>query len=164
MLEPTAANYTLLLSAFALLALVQIGLAAGVIFSLVKAGKERSAVHREMFGLMKKIEGLTSSRRDQLLKEYDKILESLTHRLPPIIASQASASIFETESRILTRLAELEPNLKRDDPSFKKMDDLIQSMERLEQTLVTSTAETVEKILIESRTGLLAQESKEFEA
>ena len=163
MFDYSSPSATILMCGFALIALLQVVVSALVFLSLRAANRERAVTTKELFGLMKKIEGLTASRREQVLKEYDKILESLTHRLPPIIAAQASESIIETESRILTRLAELEPSLKKDDVSFKKMDELIQSMEKLEQTLVTSTAETVERVLVESRTVLL-EAPGEFEA
>lgn len=163
MFDFNSPSATILLCGFTLIALVHLIVSASVYFSIRAAEKDRTATSKELFGLMKKIEALTASRREQLLKEYDKILENLTHRLPPIIAAQASESIIETESRILTRLAELEPSLKRDGPSFKKMDELIQSMEKLEQTLVTSTAETVERVLVESRTVLLEEQGGEFE-
>ncbi|MBN8548378.1 MAG: hypothetical protein J0M12_03565 [Deltaproteobacteria bacterium] len=163
MFDFNSPSATILLCGFTLIAMLHCAVSLFVYYSLRAANREREITSKELFGLMKKIEGLTASRREHLLKEYDKILENLTHRLPPIIAAQASESIIETESRILTRLAELEPNLKKDDISFKKMDELIQSMEKLEQTLVTSTAETVERVLVESRTVLLEQQPGEFE-
>lgn len=164
MFDYSSPSATILMCGFTVLALLHLVVSISVFRAVRASEKDRAATSKELFGLMKKIEALTANRREQLLKEYDKILENLTHRLPPIIAAQASESIIETESRILTRLAELEPSLKKDSASFKKMDELIQSMEKLEQTIVTSTAETVERVLVESRTVLLEEQASEFEA
>ena len=131
--------------------ILQTILALHLMLSLRSASKERQRLNREMFGLLRKIEGLTSGKREQMMKHYDKILDDLVTRLPHTIASQAGTSIFETESRILTRLAELEPNLRNDELGRQKMDDLIQSMEGLESLIVSLTAETVQSVMAENR-------------
>ena len=133
----------------------QVLLALAMISSARSAARERSEYHREMFGLLRKLEGLTANKREQMLKHYDTILETLTTRLPPTIAAQASRVILDTESRILSRLAELEPNLMKDEGSRRKMDELIKSMENLEETVVGLTAQTVRSVLIDSRRNLL---------
>jgi hypothetical protein len=94
-----------------------------------------------------------------MVKHYDKILEGLTARIPTTVAAQASNLILETESKILARLAELEPNLKDDEGSRKKMDELITTMEKLERTLVSSAADTVQKAMAEGRRSLFEEES-----
>lgn len=142
------------------LASIQLFLTLCTISALRQAGKERNEIHKEMFGLIKKLEGLTASRRELMSKHFDKILDNLSLRLPPTIAAQASQTIFEAESKILARLAELEPNLKRDQVSQQKMDDLIKSMEKLEHTIVALTAESVRKVMLESRQSLFADEAE----
>ena len=137
---------------------VQLGICIYMSITLRIASKERAEVNKEIFGLTKKIEGLTSSKREQILKSYDKILENLSARLPITIASQTSNLIFEAESKILCRLAELEPNLKENEEGKKKMDELIKSMEGLEQTLVSLTTDAVKKVFVESRTTLLDEQ------
>src|SRR5688572_10532040 len=82
-------------------------LALTLVLALRSANRERHALHKELFGLTRKIEGLTAHRREQVLKHYDKILDSLSVRIPTTVASQASQLIFDTESKILARLAEL---------------------------------------------------------
>ena len=141
------------------LALLQLLLACYMLASLRIAARERALMNKEMFGLLRKLEGLTATKREQILKHYDKILENLTMRLPPTIAAHASSTIFEAESRILARLAELEPNVKQDEASRRKMDELIKSMENLEQTIVALTAETVRKVMVESRSNLLEEDT-----
>ena len=126
--------------------------------ALRNSAKSRAQLDREMFGLVKKIEGLTAHRREQMLKHYDKILETLSSRLPPTIAAQTSQVIFETESKILARLAELEPNLSGDEAGRRKMDELIRTMEKLEQTIVVLAADTVRNVMVESRRNLIEQE------
>lgn len=154
-------NVSIFYVIFAALSILQVVVAIGVGIALLRFKRESRAVHHEVFGMLKKIEGLTASRRDQILKEYDKMLETLGQRLPSTIAAQARSSIFETESKILSRLAELEPNLRRDDASFKKMDELISSMERLETTIITSASTAVEQILVESRTAIAEAEKRD---
>jgi len=127
--------------------------------ALRSSSKERAVLNKEMFGLLRKIEGLTSSRREQMLKHYDKILANLSTRLPTTIAAQASTMIFETESKILARLAELEPQLNKNGSDKRKMDELIQSMENLEQTIIALTSETVRKVMVDSRRTLLDDEN-----
>ena len=141
------------------LAIFQFIVAAYMAVCLRFSSKERSSLNKEMFGLLRRIEALTSNRREQMLKHYDKILANLTTRLPASIAAQASQRIFETESKILARLAELEPNIKRDEISKKKMDELIRSMENLEQTIVALTAEAVRKVMVDSRSDLMDDEN-----
>ncbi|MBX7142957.1 MAG: hypothetical protein K1X79_00750 [Oligoflexia bacterium] len=146
----------LVIGALSALLALQVGVGLFSWVAMRRACREQALASREIFGLVRKLEGLTSSKREQMLKQYDKILDQLSHRLPPTIASQASEQIFETESRILARLADLEPSLKSDQGAQKKMDELIKSMEKLEQTLVASTAETVQKILADNRRALFS--------
>ena len=117
--------------------------------------REQHELLRETFGLTRKIEGLTAHRREIFMRQYEKLMENLSTRLPTTISAHASEAIFETESKILKRLAEIEPNLAKDENSKKKMDELIASMERLDHTIVTLTSDTVRKVMLESREELL---------
>ena len=131
---------------------------ATLISSFHRLKKETSELLKETHGCMRKIEGLTASRREAFVKQYEKLHEQLTTRVPITVASHASTSIFEAEKKILTRLAELEPQMKADPVSLRKFDDLIRTMEDLEQTIVTLTAESVKKVLHDSRGDFLAEE------
>lgn len=122
------------------------------------AAKEQAALSKEMFGLLKKLEGLTASKREQMLKHYDQILDNLSTRLPPTIAAHAGETIFETESKILSRLAELDPSLTKDGENKKKMEELVRSMESLEHTIISLTADTVKKVMVEARHSLMDEE------
>jgi len=155
LLNPTPA---LLLALAGLLGL-QLLLTIYMGVSLYIASRERAAMNREIFGMLRKIEGLTSHRREQVLRHYDKMLESLSHRLPPLVASQTSQMIYDTESRILTRLAELEPDLRADPKGQEKMNSLIASMENLEHTIVTLTADTVKRVMVEGRRSLIDEDT-----
>lgn len=134
---------------------LQLLLTIGVILTLKSSARERAVLNKETFGLVKRLEGLTATRREQILKHYDSILDQLSNSLPPTIAAHTSQLIFETESKILTRLAELEPNLRTDDASRRKMDELIKSMETLEKTIVALASDTVRRVMNESRRTLL---------
>ena len=149
----------ILLAAGAVFVTLQLALSIFMLISLRISSKERSLLNREMFGLLKKLEGLTATRREQMVRHYDRMLEGLMKRLPPTIAAQTGQVIFDTESKILTRLAELEPSLKADESSRKKMDELIKSMESLDHTLISCTADTVRAVMAESRRSLLEDES-----
>ena len=105
---------------------------------------------KELFGIMKKIEGLTAGKREQMLLEFDKIIHSLSLRLPVAVASQASDMIFDAQSKILQRLAEIDPSIK-DEKNKEKMDELIKSMEGLQETLITLSSDAVRKALSEAR-------------
>lgn len=158
MFEITQSTFQIGAFLLAVTVLLQIVMALYVSGTMRIASRERNALNKEMFGLLKKLEGLTSTRREQTLRHYDKLLETLTHRLPPIVASHASDTISEMEAKILQRLAELEPNLE-DSVSRQKMDGLIKTMEHLEQTLVALTADTVQQVLSEGRRSLLDDNS-----
>lgn len=159
MLEITQNSFYFGLTILSAVLLAQSALAIYMAFCLRIASRERARINKELFGLVKRIEGLTSNRREQMLKQYDKILANLAVRLPTIIAANAGHTILETENKILTRLAELEPNLKTDENGRKKMDELIRSMENLEQTIVALTAETVRQVMVDSRSDLLEDEN-----
>lgn len=147
---------TTVLTAFA--ALSQIAVSLFVILWARNSSKEMMTLVREAYGSLRKVEGLTASKREQIAKQYDRIIDNLTSRLPITIASHASHTIFEAERRILTRLAELEPNLKNDEKSKEKMEDLIRTMENLEETIVALTAESVRKVLVETRADILTDQ------
>ena len=157
-----ASNTTMIVAAATTLVIVlQLVLTAYTLITLRASARERTLLNKEMFGLLRKLEGLTSSRREQMLKHYDKILGQLSSRLPMTIAAQTSSMIFETESKILARLAELEPHFAKDENSKRKMDELIKSMENLEQTIVALTADTVHKVMVDSRRTLLDDDDME---
>jgi hypothetical protein len=124
------------------------------ILSLKQASKERQSLHRELFGLVKKIEGLTASRREQMLKHYDGLLETLSTKLPTAVANHTGQMIFDTESKILARLAEIEPGLAKDEAGKEKLNDLIKSMEVLERSLVNLTSDAVRDVMIDGRRSL----------
>ena len=140
---------------------IQVLVMVSMFFTLHRDAKEKAQLNKECFGLMKKIEGLTANRREQVAKHYDKMLETLSNRLPTIVAAEASALIYETEKKILMRLAELEPTLKDDKESQKKMDDLIKTLENLEQTIVNLTAHAVKRVMVEGRRSVLDGQENE---
>jgi len=159
MLE-TDSNLVLILGAcMATLIVLQLLTVIYMAISLRIASSERTRMNKEMFGLLRKIEGLTAHRRDQMLKHYDTILDNLSVRLPPTIAATTGQAIYEAESKILKRLAELEPDLKGDKDSQQKMNDLIKSMESLETMIVTLTSDTVQRVMIDSRKGLFDEDN-----
>lgn len=138
----------------AVVAAAQFLAAVLVLIAIWRASRDRAAHAREMFGLMKKIEGLTAARRDRIAAEYDRMVESLSLRLPTAVASKTGELVFETEQRILARLAELEPNLKANPDAREKMEELIRSMEDLEGSMVTIAADAVHQVMSENRRDL----------
>jgi hypothetical protein len=138
--------------------LLQVLLALAVIYLTRAHTRDRAELEREMFGLLRKLEGLTASKREQILRHYDSMLETLATRLPPAVAAQTSKLVVETESRIITRLAELEPDLKSNSESQKKMDELIKQLEHLEETLVSTASDAVRTVMLDSRRALFDDE------
>lgn len=129
-----------------------------VLTSLRSASKERAHFNKEVYGLVRKIEGLTATKRELLIKQYDKLFDSLSVRLPSTIASHASQAILETESKILHRLTEIEPSLKNDAVRRQKLDELVKLMENMEQMIVVLTAETVRKVMAEGRSDFFMEQ------
>jgi hypothetical protein len=126
----------------------------GVLIAIVR---ERSLQRRELLHITQKIEFLTAPVRERVVGHYDGVLADLIERVPTVIAREAGGKIFETESRIISRLAELEPNLKGDPRTREKMNGLIESMESLEATVSAAAADTVRTTLNEARRGLVAE-------
>ena len=145
-------------------AAVQLIVALYMFFSMRAASRERAALSKEMFGLMKKIEGLTARRREQALVQFDRVLDALSVRLPTAIASKVSDLVFETERQILSRLAEIEPSLKDNAGDREKMEELICSMEKLEETVVAITSDSVQQVMMDSRRSLFQEDAPMFGA
>lgn len=128
-------------------------------FLQVKASSNEShRINKEVFGLLKKFEGLTASKREQILNRYDQMLEELSHRLPTTIAALTSSTIVDTEAMILKRLAELDPQIRSNKNSRDKMDSLIRNMEHLESSLVSITADTVRNVMLDNRKKLFIED------
>lgn len=141
--------------------LVQLLFILAAVFALKHFRSEQRKLNRDTYGIMRKIEGLTSRKRDQMAKHFDKILEELSMKLPSTIAARAGEKIFETEKQILSRLAELEPQLRDDKESLEKMDTIIKTMEELEATLIQVTSESVYSVLLENKRSLFSDEDDE---
>ena len=130
----------------------------GCIIYLRRLAHEISASNREVYGLTKKMEAMTASRRAHFVHEYDKIVNQLLRKLPANIAAQAGDSIFVTQKEILTRLAELEKVTGKSKESSKQMEQIILSMEQLEAQLVRVTADTVIEVMGDTRKRILEDE------
>ncbi|MCO6431268.1 MAG: hypothetical protein J5J00_10445 [Deltaproteobacteria bacterium] len=143
---------------FGVVAVFQLSVLWIMLVNLRRFSRKYNVLSREMYALVKRIEALTATRRERMIKHFDRLLAKLSNRLPPTIASQLSSSLIETEGKILTRLAELEPDLVTNERSRKRMDELILGMEQLEKKLIALTADTVRDIMLESRADLLDEE------
>lgn len=143
--------------AFAVFGCIQTVLTCAVIWSLRTNVRERREISKELFGLVRRIEGLTAERRAHVLRHYDQMLGDLSRRLPPAVAAELSDIIFDVESKVLTHLASLEPTLAPEDRA--KFDDLIRSMENLERSIVGLTADTVARVMKEGRRTLTKDEA-----
>lgn len=147
-MKEIALNY---MSYFALIAFVSFTgvslLSAYVLLIMRRTAKEVRDTHRELFGLMRKIEGMTSDKREALQFAIKEISGVLEQKLPEMISNRTGEYIFETEKVILQRLAELEPNFKNDMVAQAKMNELIQMMESLERTVTGITEQAVKEVL-----------------
>ena len=133
---------------------VQIGISIFLLISNRRGLREARRIERELFGLTKKIEGLTATNRERVERHYDEILIKLEQTLPALVAKDAGDAIFKAESQILKRLAELEPNLREDEEGMKRFDDLIVTMEKLEETVVSTASNAVLSAVGEGREAL----------
>lgn len=150
-------------SIFVGLLVLQVILSVYMTIVLLVSSRDRKQLNRETFGLLRKIEGLTSEKQQQLRSQYARAIAGLQDRLPIAIASQVGERIYQTESAILRELAALQPNLA--DPSAKRrFDDLIKTMESLEEDLIRVTAETVHTILEESAGAVTTDRRLDAEA
>jgi hypothetical protein len=131
--------------------LFQCMISLAVLASLRANAHDRAKNTKEVFGLVRKLEGITAENRTQLLRHYDSLLQGLIARLPATVASEAGDMIFDTESKILKRLAELEPALHSSDEARKKLDEIVTAMEGLESTLVSLTSKAVREAMEEGR-------------
>jgi len=141
----------------ALIALVTINLlvALGVLLALRSSARERREYRREIEVMVQKIEVLTAPTRERVIGRYDGMLASLVEKIPEKVMRETGRKIFDAESRIIARLAEIEPNLKRDPVGREKMNEIIESMESLESSVSTIAAETVDDALRAAREELL---------
>ncbi|NMC62338.1 MAG: hypothetical protein GYA55_04150 [SAR324 cluster bacterium] len=137
--------------------IINLGFVAALYFNARSLNKSSRESLKELYGIMKKIEGLTSGKREQILRQYDKIVQDLKLRLPTVIAAQASDSIFETESSLLQNLVAIDPSIK-DEERKEHLNELIRSMEKLQETLSSLVSETVQKALEDARAEIASDE------
>lgn len=122
---------------------------------------ERGRLHQELFGLMKRIDGLSSGRRALITYQFDNMLESLSKQLPTRIASEAGQKILDTESQILKALSEIEPALAGDKLLESRLEQVVHSMENLETVVVSVTCESVRQAIVDVRQSLLAPDGND---
>ena len=131
------------------------GAVCGLIVGMRSGVREREKHRRELGRLREKVEILTAPSTARYLSECNTLFSELLQSLPAVVKRQAGAQIFDIESRILTRLAELEPDLRRDPHSRGRMNELIESMESLEGAVCTIAAETLQGGLQEAHKRIL---------
>ncbi len=154
MLDMTIDSSLIFICLLSAVLLLQTIFTVSLLIALRISSRDNQKMNRETYGLLRKIDVLTSQQRESMLQHYDKILEQMTVRLPASIAAQAGDTIFQTESQLLARLAELEPQIGKDEKAQESMNRLIRSMENLEAQIVTITADTVQNVMAESRRDL----------
>lgn len=118
-------------------------------------------LYQELFGLTRKIEGLSSGRRALIAYHLDMLLERLVKQLPSRISAEAGDVIFRTESSMLKTLADLEPNLPQLPGMKDRVESLVSSMERLESTVVSVTGEAVRQAIFDTKRSILEADSHE---
>lgn len=142
----------------AALVIIQFGFFFLLVIRLRKSEQSTRKLHTSMFGLMKRIEGMTAEKRERMLVEFDLLLDRLSMRLPTALAARAGDAIFEAEKRLLSRIIELERTITPSAENREELDYLVKSLESLEQTMVSLTASTVHEVLLESRKQLFTSQ------
>jgi hypothetical protein len=100
--------------------------------------KRMRATLGDIHGSVARVESMTLPHRAEFFTQYDKVLASLSERLPRRVSKAVSERLIDIERDVLTRLAELDPHLR--DPSVRaKFDQLVLRMEELENAIVTET-------------------------
>jgi hypothetical protein len=160
---PTFDSYQVFALTVAFFSALQLITALFILIVLYRAAKERQEVNRNTFGLLKKIEGLVARKQEKLLEEYDSVLEDLQREIPKAISKKAGLAIYEAERKILTRLAELEPDLKNDKTAINKMNELIKNMEALEASVIHIASEVVKEELLSKRKDIFSDKDNSLE-
>ena len=140
---------------------LQISVALYLLGKFQFASKEQSRLYHELFGILRKIEGLSSGRRALIAHNLDILLEQLVKQLPSRIAAEAGEIIYKTESSMLKALADLEPNLPQLPGMKERVEKLVVSMEGLESTVVLLTTETVRQAILDTKRSILDADSHE---
>lgn len=143
--------------------LVQLAGLLAVVRHARTEAKTRERFLRGVYGILKKIEGLTADRRTQMLFRYDQLVERLQRRLPTIVANRISAEIEELESGIISRLSAIDADLLSDGGDPEELEQLLKTMERLERAVLTITTDTVRESLNEGRQVFSSQSSSDME-
>jgi hypothetical protein len=142
---------TLLYSGAVLLGIFQVLVIVAALSLIRKTNRERKQLSKEVSQTLNKMEVMTMRDRNQLARHYDRMLESLSNRLPAVLSNKAGELIFDIEKQILAKLAKVQPGIDADD---EEIDNLIRSMERLEDTIIAATGDVVRNTLLESRKGI----------
>jgi hypothetical protein len=120
--------------------------------------QNNSLLHRELFGIMKKIEGLSAGRRTLISAQIDTVLERLSYQLPSRISARAGEAIYDTESQVLKTLAAIAPDIQEHPEAKDRVNSLVSSMERLETTIVTLTQESVRQAILDTKNALIEEQ------
>lgn len=160
LLAPHAAGLVVFMMTAGLL-LLQLALALFALHRCRAAERERGQLHQELFGIMKRIEGLSTGRRALITYQFDNMLDLLIKQLPTRIASEAGQRIFDTESQILKVISEIEPGVGENGVLRERMEQVVKSMENLEAVVVSVTCESVRQAIVDVRTTLLSPEGIE---
>lgn len=155
----TFGSHTVVLVLSCVILTLQGVILAAMFFKTNRAHRERELLYRELFALMQKIESMSAGKRGMVLHQFDNLLDSLVKQMPSRIAVEAGERIFETESQFLKTLSELEPGLISDPSSQRRIEQLVQSMENLEATVVSLTCESIRQAMLDVRQSLLAQDA-----
>jgi hypothetical protein len=144
---------TLMFSGAVLLGGFQLLVMVAALRLIRKTNRERRQFDRNVTDTLQQMEVVMMRDRNQLASHYDNMLESLSSRLPSVISTRAGDAVFEIEKQVLAKLAAVHPNLDIDD---EEVDNLIRTMERLEDSVIAATGDVVRETILESRKGIFA--------
>jgi len=145
---------TILLAAIVLLGFFQLLVVLAALLHLKRTRIERYEVNQSIQQMLQRLEVLNLRDRGEFVHLYEGMVESLVNRLPVMVSTRAGDAIFEIEKRVLAQLALIDPRLTS---SAQTVDDLIRSMEKLEDTVITVVASSVRDALLDSKEGIARQ-------
>lgn len=129
--------------------------------SIRQSHRERLVTDKELYGLIRRVEGMTASKQEQVLLYFDELLEGMHTKLPLAIAEEAAGLIRDVESNILSKISHIElSRASQNREQAEHTTDLMLAVESLESTVQKLTANAVHNIMSNTRRHLFSPDKE----